>query len=92
MPRWLAIGRAPGWDDVSKLTSEMKATKNWRADARTTIHTVFALGDGRLVAECHGVEQKDFEAWLKVKGWTVESISPIKHIANVGSIWDGQKP
>ncbi|MBI4339767.1 MAG: hypothetical protein HY680_07420 [Chloroflexi bacterium] len=92
MPRWLAIGKAPGWDEVNKLTSEMKATKNWRADARTSVTTVLALGDGRLVAECHGAEQKDFEAWLKMKGWTVESIVPIKYIANLGSIWDGQKP
>ncbi|MBI4202115.1 MAG: hypothetical protein HY532_03235 [Chloroflexi bacterium] len=92
MPRWIAIGKAPGWDDQAKLTQEMKATKNWRADARTTVTTVLVLGDGRSVAECHAVNQEAFEQWLKMKGWQVESITPIKLVANVGSIWDGQNP
>lgn len=92
MPRWLAIGTARGWDKRDKFADEMHETHNWRPDARTTITTVFALGDGRLLAECHGAKQEDFEAWLKQKGWNVESITPIQHIAKIGSIWDGQKP
>ncbi len=87
MGRWIAIGTAPGWDDVAKFTAEMKATRQWRADARTTITTVFALADGRLVAECHAPKQTDFEAWLQRKGWRVESLTPIKHLAKTGEIW-----
>ena len=48
---------------------------------------MFALKDGRLVAECHATKKKDFEAWLKQKNWKVESITPIKHVAKTGSIW-----
>lgn len=91
MPRWIAIGKAPGWSDIKKFGEAMHATHNWRPDARTTVTTVIALSDGRLLAECHGVKQEDFEAWLKQKGWQVESIVPIKHIAKVGSIWDVSK-
>ncbi len=87
MGRWIAIGTAPGWDDVAKFTAQMKATKEWRADPRTTITTVFALADGRLLAECHGQKQADFEAWLQKKGWQVESITPIRHLAKTGEIW-----
>jgi hypothetical protein len=87
MGRWIAIGTAPGWDDVAKFTSEMKATRQWRADPRTTVTTVFALADGRLVAECHAPKQADFEAWLERKGWHVESLTPIKHLAKTGEIW-----
>ncbi len=92
MPRWIAIGKAQGWDDLDKFTEQMHATKNWRADARTTITTVMVLGDGRLLAECHAQKQEDFDAWLQQKGWNVDSVTPIKLIAKVGSIWDGQKP
>ena len=88
MPRWLAIGRAQGWDNRDKFAEEMHETKNWRADARTTITKVLALEDGRLLAECHAQKQEDFDAWLQLKGWNVESITPIKHVANVGSIWE----
>ncbi len=88
MPRWIAIGTAPGWDDVKKFGEEMHESRNWRPDARTTITTVFALEDGRMLAECHGVSKEDFEAWLKQKGWNVESVTPIKHLAKVGSIWE----
>ena len=88
MPRWIAIGTAPGWDDVKKLGDEMHATRNWRPDARTTIKTVHVLADGRLLAECHGPKEEDFQAWLQQKGWNVESITPIKLVANVGSIWE----
>jgi len=88
MPRWIAIGTAPGWDNVKKFGEEMHETHSWRPDARTTITTVFALGDGRLLAECNAVNQDAFEAWLNQKGWKVESITPIKHLAKVGSIWE----
>lgn len=87
MGRWIAIGTAPGWDDVATFTAEMKATKEWRADARTTVTTVFALADGRLLAECHAPAQADFDAWLKRKGWRVESVTPIRHLAKTGEIW-----
>lgn len=93
MPRWMAICKAPAdWGDIKKFGQQMHETHNWRPDARTTITTVWALTDGRVVAECHGVEQKDFEAWLKSRNLTIESVTPIKHLSNVGSIWDGQKP
>ena len=62
-------------------------TDNWRPDARTTITTVFALADGRLLAECHAGKQEGFETWLQHKGWQVESITPITHLAKTGSIW-----
>ncbi len=87
MGRWIAIGTAPGWADVAKFTAEMKATSQWRVDARTTITTVFALADGRLLAECHASKQADFEAWLHQKGWQLESVTPIKHLAKTGEIW-----
>jgi hypothetical protein len=87
MPRWIAIGTAPGWDDIQKFETEMHETNNWRPDARTTITTVIALDDGRLLAECHAIKQESFEAWLQQKGWNVESITPIKHLAKTGSIW-----
>ena len=28
-----------------------------------------------------------FEAWLAEKGWEVESITPIRHVARTGAIW-----
>jgi hypothetical protein len=40
-----------------------------------------------MIAECHGVSQADFDAWLKKKGWTVESVTPIRHVAKSGDIW-----
>ena len=88
MPRWIAIGRATGWDDVNRFGEELRETRNWRLDARTTITSVVALADGRLLAECHAVKQEDFETWLEQKGWNVESLTPIKLVAKTGSIWE----
>lgn len=88
MRRWIAIGTAPAWDDIQKFSAELRGTNNWRPDASTSITTVLALADGRLLAECHAIKQEDFEAWLRQKGWHVESITPIKHLAKMGSIWD----
>jgi hypothetical protein len=87
MGRWIAIGRAPGWDDLAKFGDSLKATEKWRIDPRTTITEVVALADGRLIAECHASAQADFEAWLQKSGWQVESITPIRHIARTGEIW-----
>ena len=87
MARWIAIGRAPGWDDLKRFGEELKETPQWRIDPKTTITSVYALGDGRMIAECHGVSQADFDAWLKKKGWTVESVTPIRHLAKSGDIW-----
>ena len=86
MPRWIAIGTASGWDDIEKFGAEMGETSNWRPDPRTAITSVTALEDGRLIAECQAMKQEDFEAWLENKGWTVESITPITHLARAGSI------
>ena len=87
MGRWIAIGTAPGWDDLVKFGAELRETSRWRPDAQTTITTVFALADGRLLAECHANRQEDFAAWLEQKGWRVESLTPITHLAKAGSIW-----
>jgi hypothetical protein len=87
MPRWIAIGRAPGWEDLDSFTAEMAATANWRTTQRATITEVVALEDGRLIAECHAGSREAFEAWLAEKGWEVESITPIRHIARAGDIW-----
>ncbi|MGH8662768.1 MAG: hypothetical protein ACREUX_00755 [Burkholderiales bacterium] len=87
MARWIAIGRAPGWDDLKRFGEELKETPQWRIDPKTTITSVYALGDGRMIAECHGVSQADFDQWLKKKGWTVESVTPIRHLAKSGDIW-----
>ena len=87
MGRWIAVGKAPGWDDPAKLTTEMKDTPMWRPDPRTTITNVIVLGDGRLMAECHAVNQSDFDDWLQKKGWQVESVTPIKLVARTGEIW-----
>jgi hypothetical protein len=87
MPRWIAVGKAQGWDDLERLTKEMKQTNEWRLDPRTTITSVYALGDGRVVAECHGQSQADFDQWLQKKGITVESVSPIKAVAKTGEVW-----
>jgi len=88
MLSWIAIGTAPEWDDVQKFSAEIHGTDNWRPDATTSITTVLALADGRLLAECHAIKQADFEAWLQHKGWSVESITPIKHLAKTGSVWE----
>ena len=37
MPRWIAIGTAPGWDDIKKFGEELHEPRNWHPDARTTI-------------------------------------------------------
>jgi hypothetical protein len=87
MGRWIAIGTAPGWNDIAKLTVQMKATPMWRPAPRTTITSVIALADGRLVAECHAVAQADFEDWLRLKGWDVESVTPINCVARTGEVW-----
>jgi hypothetical protein len=88
MPRWIAIGTAPGWNDMQKFDAEMHETHHWRPDARTTITTVMALEDGRLLAECHAIKRESFETWLQQKGWNVESITPIQYVAKTGSIWE----
>lgn len=91
MPRWIAIGRAEGWDDLGRFTKEMKGTPNWRVDPKTTITTVLALADGRVMAECHAPSQTDFDEWLKKRGWKVESVTQIRHVAKAGDIWDAGK-
>ena len=88
MPRWLAIGTAPEWNDIKRFGEEMHETHNWRLDARSTVTSVLALEDGRMMAECHAMKLEIFEAWLQEKGWTVESITPITHMAKTGSIWE----
>jgi hypothetical protein len=87
MGRWIAIGKAPGWDDLKRFSQEMKDTSQWRIDPKSTVTSVYALDDGRMVAEYHGPETAEFEDWLKKKGWSVESLTPIKHIAKSGEIW-----
>jgi len=87
MGRWIAIGKAPGWDDLNRFSQEMKDTSQWRIDPKSTVTSVYALGDGRMVAEYHGPATAEFEDWLKKKGWSVESLTPVKHIAKAGEIW-----
>lgn len=87
MGRWIAIGTSPGWDDIKKFGEELAETNKWRVDAQTSVITVIALEDGRLLAEGHGPKREVFEDWLKQKNWKVESITPIKHLAKTGSIW-----
>jgi hypothetical protein len=87
MGRWIAIGKVSGWDDVATFTDELKATTQWRVDPRTTITSVIALADGRMLAECHANQQADFDAWLQQKGWQVESVTAISHVARTGEIW-----
>ena len=89
MGRWIAIGKAPGWNDPARFTQELKGTDKWRVDPRTTITTVFSLDDGRLMAECHAPSKAEFEEWLKKSGWTVESLAQIQLIAKTGDIWKG---
>ena len=40
-----------------------------------------------MIAEYHGPTVAEFETWLQKKGWSVESMTPIKHIAKTGEIW-----
>lgn len=87
MGRWIAIGKAPGWEDETRFSAELKATNQWRVDPKTTITSVYALGDGRMIAEFHGASQAEFEVWLNKKGWTVESVTPIRLVAKCGDIW-----
>ena len=84
---WIAIGRVPGWENPERLAKEMKATSQWRIDSKVTITSVYAMGDGRLIAECHAPIQADFDQWLNKKGWTVESVIPIIAVAKTGEIW-----
>ena len=88
MGRWIAIGKAPGWDDQERFAKELKANPEFRVNPRTTITSVYALADGRLIAECHAPTQAEFDEWLKKKGWTVESVTPITRIAKTGEIWN----
>ncbi|MBM3342394.1 MAG: hypothetical protein FJY56_09840 [Betaproteobacteria bacterium] len=85
--RWIAIGKASGWDDLAKFTQEMKGTAEWRIDPKCTVTGVYAMDDGRMIAEYHGPTVAEFEAWLKKKGWSVESITPLRHVAKAGDIW-----
>ncbi len=87
MGRWIAVGKAPGWDNMEQFSKELKQTNQWRVDTKATITSVYALGDGRLIAECHAPEKAQFDEWLKKKGWTVESVTPIKLVAKTGDIW-----
>ena len=91
MPRWIAVGKAEGWDDLERFTKELKGTAQWRVDPKTTITTVYALGDGRMLAECHAPSQGEFDEWLKNHGWKVESITPIRYVAKAGDVWDVRK-
>ena len=88
MGRWIAVGKAPGWDNLERFGQELKATNQWRLDPKTTITSVYALGDGRMIAECHGPEQAAFDQWLSKKGWSVESVTPIRLVAKTGDIWN----
>ena len=54
MGRWIAIGKAPGWDDLKRFSVEMKDTSQWRVDPKTTVTSVYALGDGRIRRGSHG--------------------------------------
>jgi hypothetical protein len=87
MGHWIAICKQPAWNDLEKFTGDLKAPTKWRVDPRTTITTVMVLADGRMLAECHAGKQADFDAWLKVQGWEVESVSQIRHLAKTGEIW-----
>jgi hypothetical protein len=87
MGHWIAIGRKPEWNDLEAFAGELKAPTKWRVDPRTTITTVMVLADGRMVAECHAAKREDFDAWLNQKGWEVESVSQIRHLAKTGEIW-----
>lgn len=88
MGRWMAVGRAPGWEELDRFSDELKNTTHWRIDPRTTVTSVYALGDGRLIAECHGPSQAAFDKWLSEKGWAVESVTPIRFVAKTGDIWN----
>ena len=48
MGRWIAIGKAPGWDDLTKFTDGLKETSKWRVDPRTTITEVTVLAGQML--------------------------------------------
>lgn len=85
--RWIAIGKASGWDDLAKFTQEMKGTHQWRIDPKCTVTSVYAMNDGRMIAEYHGPTVAEFEEWLKKKGWSVESITPLRHVAKAGDVW-----
>lgn len=87
MARFVAIGKVSGWDGLEKFTTDLKSTEKWRIDARTTITTVYALADGRVIAECHTPEKAEFEAWLSKVGFAVESLTQMKHIAKAGDVW-----
>ena len=87
MGRWIAIGKAPGWEEPKRFSAELKATNQWRPDAKTTITSVYALGDGRMIAEFHSASQAQVDEWLHRKGWTVESVTPIRLVAKSGDIW-----
>ena len=87
MGRWIAIGRVAGWGDLETFTHALKETTKWRVDPRTTITSVTALEDGRIIAECHANSRAEFDAWLQANSFLVESISPITHIARTGDIW-----
>jgi hypothetical protein len=88
MGRWIAVGKASGWDTFERFSQELKATNQWRVDPKTTITSVYTLADGCMIAECHGPERGPFDAWLTKKGWSVESMTPIKLVAKTGDIWN----
>lgn len=87
MGRWIAIGRKREWEDANAFTADLSQVNTWRPDARTTITTVTALADGRLLAECHAPKLENFQAWLSANGWEVESCTPLSRLARMGNIW-----
>jgi hypothetical protein len=87
MSHWIAIGKVPIWSDLGKFTADLRAPDKWRVNPRTTITTVMALADGRVLAECHAHSKADFETWLKQTEWELECVTQISHIAKTGDIW-----
>jgi hypothetical protein len=88
MGRWIAIGKVPRWNDLQSFTAELKPTAGWRVTPRMAITEVVVLADGRMVAECHADSEEDFRVWLDRRGWEIESLTPIRHLARTGEVWD----
>lgn len=84
---WVAVGKRPGWETAEAFRANLSDSSKWRADPQTSIVTVIALADGRLIAECHAPKREQFEAWLQNSGWQVDSIEAVRHVARTGTIW-----
>jgi len=87
MGRWIAIGKATGWDDFDAFRAALHATSDWRIDRKSSVTSVYAVAGGQVVAECHAPDRAVLEAWMAKKGIVPDTIHEISFVAKTGETW-----